>query len=559
MANSVIAIGLDAAEPKLIEKWMEQGYLPHLAKLKQEGAYGRLKSVERYRAETAWPTFLTGCTSRKAGYWGPVKLRDGTYTVDGVGAYQFDQYSPFYALGADAPQKVAIFDMPQTRLSAQVNGVQVIGWGSHSTQVESGSSPAPLLEELTEKHGIHPAFGHDHTNIYGRKKVKHLYENLREGIRRRSKICQDLIQREDWSLFLTMFGEAHSAGHYMLHMHESDHPAHYSQAGEEDLLRAAFEEMDKAIGEMMEAAPADASVVVFSAHGMQANNLDLPSTFFLAEMLYRWNFPGEVAFASTPVEAPLKQVPLWRCQRRPYQDLWAQQKDSNPLTRFLRTITPTKVHRIYAQLLARLGLDQGGKFVSPYTLQNQNAGFPCQVASWLAPSWPKMKAFALPSFSEGYVRINLQGREPNGLVAPSEYEAVCDEVIAQIEAMRDAGTGKPLMKEVIRTRTAETIYDEGLPDADIIVMWNDTDLPSNCVESPTIGRIGPVPFQRSGGHNSSGFVMIKDSRVEPGSQLPERQSMDLPPTLLALMGVESPDYFDGTSMIVEEKGLVSVG
>ena len=558
MANSVIAIGLDAAEPKLVEKWMAQGHLPNLAKLRQEGAYGRLKSVARYRAETAWPTFLTGCSSRKASYWGPVKLREGTYHVDGVGAYQFDEYKPFYALGVDQPQKVAIFDMPQTRLSDEVNGVQVIGWGSHSTQVESGSQPATLLDELTEKHGVHPAFGHDHTNIYGRKKVEHLFQNLKEGIRRRSKICQDLIQREDWGLFLTMFGEAHSAGHYMLHMHEADHPAHYSQAGECDRLLDAFKEMDKAVGEMVAAAPDNASIVVFSAHGMQANNLDLPSTFFLPEMLYRWNFPGETAFAASPAKGQPGEVPLWRCQRRPYRDLWAQKADRNPLTRFLRTVTPTKVHRIYAKLLERFGLGQGGKFVSPYTLQNQKAGFPCQVASWLSPSWSKMKAFALPSFSEGYVRINLQGREPNGLVSPSEYEAVCDEVIEQIKAMRNARTGEPLMKEVIRTRTLDTLYDEGLPDADIIVMWNDTDTPSDCVESPMMGRIGPVPFQRSGGHNSDGFVIMKGDRIEPNSEMPEQQSMDLPPTLLDLMGADCPDYFDGTSMLEKERDLVSV-
>ena len=35
----VLAIGIDAAEISLIERWIDEGDLPNLGKLKQEGAY----------------------------------------------------------------------------------------------------------------------------------------------------------------------------------------------------------------------------------------------------------------------------------------------------------------------------------------------------------------------------------------------------------------------------------------------------------------------------------------------------------------------------------------
>ena len=49
MKNSVIAIGLDSADPILLEKWMSQGYLRNLSLLKQNGAYEQLKASVPYQ------------------------------------------------------------------------------------------------------------------------------------------------------------------------------------------------------------------------------------------------------------------------------------------------------------------------------------------------------------------------------------------------------------------------------------------------------------------------------------------------------------------------------
>jgi predicted AlkP superfamily phosphohydrolase/phosphomutase len=57
----VLAIGLDAAEPSLVERWMGEGHLPALARLRALGAYGRLQNFQTFVAETPWTTFLTGC------------------------------------------------------------------------------------------------------------------------------------------------------------------------------------------------------------------------------------------------------------------------------------------------------------------------------------------------------------------------------------------------------------------------------------------------------------------------------------------------------------------
>ena len=555
MKKSVIAIGLDAAEPRLIERWIEQGLLKNLARLRNEGAYGLLENFSSYRAETPWTTFLTGCSPNTTGYWGPVKLKDGTYRVDAVGAYDYADYEPFYALGQD--YKVAVFDMPQAPLAEDANGIQILGWGAHSPQTPSHSLPVGKLQEVIQRHGTHPAFGHDHANIYSLSQIDRLHSQLQEGIRRRSAICKDLLEQDDWDLFLTIYGETHSGGHCLLHLNDTQHPVYRRQGDSAtDYLLETYQKIDESIGEILASAPKDASVVVFSAHGMQANNLDLTSTFFLGELMYRWSFPGKVGFAATSTQSKPRSLSPWRQQQRSYRDLWAQKHDPNPVTRWIRAVTPTKLHRIYADLLERLGLTPQSDFVSPYQLQNQGGSFDWQPVSWYAPSWHKMKAFALPSFSEGYIRINLQGREPNGCVAPSDYDQVCDEVIAQIKSLRSVKTGKSVVESVIRTRNADNRCAPGLPDADLIVMWDESEL-TDCVETDLFGRMGPVPYQRAGSHTPRGFVLVKDEGVQPGSNLKDGHALDLAPTILDLMNAPQPSHLEGQSLLQTVPALVS--
>jgi len=73
MGNRVIAIGLDAADPVLVERWMAEGRLPNLARMRSEGAWGRLRStvelngqrMEAFSTEPLWVDFATGCKPTK--------------------------------------------------------------------------------------------------------------------------------------------------------------------------------------------------------------------------------------------------------------------------------------------------------------------------------------------------------------------------------------------------------------------------------------------------------------------------------------------------------------
>lgn len=543
MKRPVIAIGLDAAEPALVEAWIEAGYLPNLRRLKARGSYCRVKNLDYYRAETPWTTFLTGCKPNRTGYWAPIKFHPDSYDAELVEAYDFKDYPPFYALGDE--NRVAIFDMPHARLADNVNGVQILAWGAHSPQAPSASSPSSLFNEIVEKYGPHPGLHNDHASCFDLDAQNRLEEILKTGIERRVKISHDLLAREDWDLFLTVFGETHAAGHFMWHLGQKNHPL-YGTLGEgvDDKMLAVFQAVDKAVAEIVEKAPEDANIMVFSAHGMDTNVMDLPSMFFLAEFLYRWNFPGKYGLAKSDMNKPVGPM-ITRCKKKSWLwEVWSSRHDLNPLRRFLSRRAPYRVFKKLAPLFGGQDIDD---LISPFALREQKYGLFFQAASWYQPSWHKMKAFALPSFSEGYIRINLKGREAQGIVEPSEYDSVCEEITHQLHQLKDARTGTAMVDKVIRTRQSPLDNSPTLPDADLVVIWQ-THQATDTVESPTIGRIGPVPHFRSGSHRAEGFLIANGPEVEAGVELPVVHALDLTPTILEMMDAPIPDYFEGKSI-----------
>lgn len=61
----VVILGLDGLEPTLTEQFLEEGLLPHLAKLKEQGGYQRLRTTCPPLSPVAWSSFATGSNPGK--------------------------------------------------------------------------------------------------------------------------------------------------------------------------------------------------------------------------------------------------------------------------------------------------------------------------------------------------------------------------------------------------------------------------------------------------------------------------------------------------------------
>jgi hypothetical protein len=63
--GKVIFLGLDGLDPDLCDRFIAEGKLPHLAKLKEQGCYRRLRTTYPPLSPVAWSTFATGVNPAK--------------------------------------------------------------------------------------------------------------------------------------------------------------------------------------------------------------------------------------------------------------------------------------------------------------------------------------------------------------------------------------------------------------------------------------------------------------------------------------------------------------
>jgi predicted AlkP superfamily phosphohydrolase/phosphomutase len=63
--KKLIFLGLDGLDPELTERWMAEGKMPNLARLKDQGSYRRLRTTCPPLSPVAWSTFATGVNPGK--------------------------------------------------------------------------------------------------------------------------------------------------------------------------------------------------------------------------------------------------------------------------------------------------------------------------------------------------------------------------------------------------------------------------------------------------------------------------------------------------------------
>lgn len=179
-----------------------------------------------------------------------------------------------------------------------------------------------------------------------------------------------------------------------------------------------------------------------------------------------------------------------------------------------------------------------GQTVPKLKKTNYSAYLPAMVLDMT-----RTQAFCLPTDLQGYIRINLRGREPNGIVLESEYDSICDALESELLALRHRDSGAPVVKEVVRIRDVfRGPFAAELPDLSVI--WNTAQIVTE-VESPTCGIIRAAPDLSSGGgnHRGVGFMLIYGANVDAGRFA--GHVFDIAPTLSQLLGETVQPGWDG--------------
>ncbi|MDQ5820773.1 MAG: hypothetical protein M3540_04965, partial [Actinomycetota bacterium] len=153
--------------------------------------------------------------------------------------------------------------------------------------------------------------------------------------------------------------------------------------------------------------------------------------------------------------------------------------------------------------------------------------------------WSKTKAFVLPSDHHGQIRLNLRGRERDGIVDPSEADEVLDRIAEGVTSFRDED-GSIGVASVAR---AEEIVGADAPKRrllpDLLVHWSDVPATRlRAVESPTFGRIERhgSGSGRSGGHTDAAWALLVPGGSRLVAETGNERVIDVAATASALLG-----------------------
>src|SRR4030095_475709 len=121
------------------------------------------------------------------------QLRPGSYDLVKFSPTDVKR-PPFWNALGRAGRRVAIVDVPKTFPSAELNGIQLVDWGTHDPDHGYTSWPPALAAEIEERsaHPEHPCDGSGR----GAPEFEALRDRLLERAERRADLVTHLLRRE---------------------------------------------------------------------------------------------------------------------------------------------------------------------------------------------------------------------------------------------------------------------------------------------------------------------------------------------------------------------------
>jgi predicted AlkP superfamily phosphohydrolase/phosphomutase len=507
-------IGLDAAEYSLIQSWIEEGALPNLARLSRQGASGRLDSTAKWLVGSPWPSFYTSSLPSDHGLyhylqWRPEMMKHDRPSKDWL------PLDPFWRRAARDGCKVIAFDVPLAYAPESFPGIEISGWATHELLQEPASHPPDLLKRIEQEYG-RPPFDAEESRLLSHAEFLGVRDQCIKTTQLVRRVATDLMQREAWDLFVICFAATHRAGHQLWdETNIVGTPTPEQKTELDDALRQVYIAIDHAIGDILEKAGKDAVALVFSLHGMGVN---VSRAEVMREMLTR------VVEDTAPTDGAA-------AHRKRLVD---RLREVVPLS--MRARIKTKLPRFFQDWL---------------TLFWRTSDI----------DWSKTAAFSAFSDLDGYIRVNLKGRESEGIIEPGEeYEAVLRKVEDGLKSYVDVDTGEPVVAETIRATELfgdDTLIKNTVPD--LMVRW----APSSAaihrkITSPRFGEIawptpGRHPQARSGNHRPEGFLIAAGGGIKGGTALKNAHIVDLAPTAFALLGLDPPKDYRGKPLFARQQ------
>ncbi|MBI1357730.1 MAG: hypothetical protein GC160_25610 [Acidobacteria bacterium] len=505
----LLVLGLDAFDPAVASRLKAEGRLPALERLESRSRRFSLDpGPDRYTG-LAWDHFSSGLRPEESRRWSAVSFEPAEYQI----SQPTTRSQPFTER---LDTRTVVFDVPYFDLREAAAG-GMVSWGAHDPGVEPASRPTGLADEILEKFGPYPASDYVYGHVWpDAEATRAMAAAMVAAVERRAEITSWLLTQRlpGWDLAMAVVGEYHSATEAFWHGWEESHPLHGLPSAEpaRQGLVAVYEALDRMLGRLLDEL-GDTPLLAFTPHGMGRNLADVPAMLLLPELLYR-NSTGKQGFTPDP------RWPLDGSGGPGVAEAGNWSEAVLPRLHIEGSVQAAPWWRFWAQPEAPLA-------------QPSDYGLHWMPATRYREAWPAMKAFALPSYYDARVRVNLEGREGRGIVPHGRYREALDEVAALLESCRDPRSGEPLEIDIERRLQGDPM-DRDSTDADLVVRFRKD---YYAFDHPSLGRIGPAPCRRTGGHTGGLGVGYHWAPGVTGSpDLGLFETLDVPGAVAALTG-----------------------
>ena len=141
------------------------------------------------------------------------------------------------------------------------------------------------------------------------------------------------------------------------------------------------------------------------------------------------------------------------------------------------------------------------------------------------------------------VFLNLEGREPNGIIKKADYEKIRDKIVNMLKKIKDAN-GNPMNTKVYKPEELFEIIRGDAPD--LMVYFDDL----NWRSAGTVGYDSIYLDENDTGpddavHDWYGVYIIYDPKKKIGKDLGVKNILDIAPTSLNILGIDVPFDMEG--------------
>ncbi|MFC6904030.1 alkaline phosphatase family protein [Halalkalicoccus tibetensis] len=497
----VLLIGIDACSRGILETLFEEDRVPTLQSIWEADPSGDLESQVPPWTASAWPSLYTGTNPGKHGIFDFLTY-DG-YDWGVANASSVDEHALWELLDYHDKRSVVV-NVPMTYPPSEVDGAIIPGF----TAPESPPShPEGILEEVRDAIGeyqVYPTPGGE-TDAF-------------------EEYVDSVSMRSDAFLYLT---EEFEPDFGFVQFQVTDTVFH--QYGyEEELVAEIYEAVDREVERILEGTDPDVALLV-SDHGLgEYEGEEFRLNTFLQEHGY---------IETTHSGAGM---PSWQTVREQSLRKGEETTEREPtlLERGVATAASMGITtRRISRALETVGLDELAKRHAPAGIVK---------ASDEQVDFARSKAYMRSRVETG-VRINLEGRDPEGVVSQDEYEDVRDELIELLSGV-EAPDGEPVFEDVARVEE----YFEG-PNVDravdVMTVPNDW----NYFLSAQLREELFAPPAEPWNHKLEGIAMATGPGVEgDDADFEGAHLLDVAPTVLSALGVPRSDRMDGDPLGVVE-------